>query len=334
MDASGRVVRRWTYRPSQFWANGELLPNGDFLVVGSDPSKLPRGAITDDKRCILRFDWEGNLLWKRRATAHHDIEVTPGDQLLTLTFARRTVPDIDAAIPVRDDQVTLLSHDGMILETLSLCDVVSKQPELFPLIHPPPTKTGDDPWIDLFHCNSIEWMHYEHLADRHPLYALSNVLVCSRRQDRIFVLNWETKELVWAWGEKELQGPHDAKVLVSGNILVFDNGVARHWSRVIEIDPLSGEIVWQYRAPQPTEFFTFSRGSNQRLPNGNTLITNSDNGAAFEVTPDGEIVWEFRCPYRNRQGQRASIVRTKLYDAAYVERIIEHFEPSGRQPTP
>ena len=31
----------------------------------------------------------------------------------------------------------------------------------------------------------------------------------------------------------------------------------------------------------------------QRLPNGNTLITESDAGRVFEVTEGGDIVWEF-----------------------------------------
>jgi hypothetical protein len=39
-------------------------------------------------------------------------------------------------------------------------------------------------------------------------------------------------------------------------------------------------------------------GTGQRLPNGNTLITESDNGRAFEVTKDKEIVWEYVSPHR------------------------------------
>ena len=33
------------------------------------------------------------------------------------------------------------------------------------------------------------------------------------------------------------------------------------------------------------------------MPNGNTLITESNKGHVFEVTRDGEIVWEFYSPY-------------------------------------
>jgi hypothetical protein len=34
------------------------------------------------------------------------------------------------------------------------------------------------------------------------------------------------------------------------------------------------------------------------LANGNTLITESDNGRAFEVTDDGQVVWEFHNQHR------------------------------------
>ena len=34
------------------------------------------------------------------------------------------------------------------------------------------------------------------------------------------------------------------------------------------------------------------------LPNGNTLVVETDGGRALELTGDGEIVWEFRSPYR------------------------------------
>ena len=44
------------------------------------------------------------------------------------------------------------------------------------------------------------------------------------------------------------------------------------------------------------DFFSKSRGSVQRLPNGNTLITESDKGYVFEVTPKKEIVWRFANP--------------------------------------
>ena len=77
---------------------------------------------------------------------------------------------------------------------------------------------------------------------------------------------------------------------------MFDNGLARNWSRVVELDPASGEIVWEFRGDPQTSFHTAICGAAQRLPNGNTLITDSDSARVIEVAGDGEIVWEFRSP--------------------------------------
>jgi hypothetical protein len=89
---------------------------------------------------------------------------------------------------------------------------------------------------------------------------------------------------------------------------------------VIEIDPLSREIVWEYHAPQPTDFYTRTRGSSQRLANGNTLIAQSESGRAFEVTRDGDIVWDFVNP-NLVEGHRPTIIRMRRIDAAEIERI-------------
>jgi outer membrane protein assembly factor BamB len=164
-------------------------------------------------------------------------------------------------------------------------------------------------------------MHQKHLEAKHPIYASGNVLVSIRHQDVIAVVNWDEKRLVWMWGRGQISGPHDASVLENGHIMVYDNGLGRGWSRVVELDPVSEEIVWEYQAPNPEDFFSRSRGSNQRFPNGNTLIANSDNGQLMEVTSDGDIVWEFLNPHLNQEGHRATIVKTKRYELSFIDEL-------------
>lgn len=322
IDEQGRVVRRWSAQPGQFWAHGELLPNGDFLVPGSDVAARPPPAVEPEKLYLLRFNWDGKLLWKRYLTAHHDVELTPRGQLLTLTFQCRTIPAVHPKIPVKDDYLTLVADDGRVLERLSIYEALSARPEIFPLARVGENDWGGGRWIDLLHTNSVEWVHHPDLADRHPIYAPTNVLVCFRHQNRVAIIDWERRAVVWAWGAGELSGPHDAHVLADGNVLIFDNGMERFWSRVVEVDPLSGMIVWKYRAPDPKDFFTMSKGAAQRLPNGNTLITSSDQGWAFEVTPAGEIVWDFRCPYRDAAGRQATLVRAVRYGRDFIEQLL------------
>ncbi len=82
-------------------------------------------------------------------------------------------------------------------------------------------------------------------------------------------------------------------------MLVFDNrGDLPNGgtSRVIEFDPATLAIEWQYPGPDDPAIYTAFLGSQQRLPNGNTLICESSNGRIIEVDPDGNIVWDYRVP--------------------------------------
>ena len=97
----------------------------------------------------------------------------------------------------------------------------------------------------------------------------------------------------------------------AGNLLVFDNKgpsgypptylASQLGSRILEIDPIKKEIVWQYTAlnsNQPVwNFYSSFISSARRLPNGNTLIDEGMNGRIFQVTPAGEIVWEYVNPF-------------------------------------
>ena len=323
IDENGNVIRSWTYQPSGRWHHGEILANGDFLIPARNPV---RGGY------LLRMTWEGQVLWKRNINAHHDFEVTPRGQILTLTTnPMRRRPD---GLRIYDTPLTLLSHDGRIIEKLSLYELITRRPDLLELRFDLNTGKGDANDPDLLHANSIEWMHHKHLESKHRIYASTNVIVTIRHQNAIVIINWDAKELVWAWGPGEILGPHDAAVLENGNILLLDNGLRRGWSRAVELDPLARKIVWEYKAPEPTDFYTPGRGSAQRLPNGNTLITNSRSGRVFEVTRAGEIVWEFLSPHLNDKGHRAAIVRMKRYERSYIDRILQARRPAADPPQP
>ena len=95
---------------------------------------------------------------------------------------------------------------------------------------------------------------------------------------------------------------HAPVALANGNILTFDNGNFRTgahvpFSRVLEIDPATNAVVWSYADEMVNAFFTAFMGNAQRLPNGNTHITESATGRLFEVTPAGEVVWEYIIPW-------------------------------------
>ncbi len=57
------------------------------------------------------------------------------------------------------------------------------------------------------------------------------------------------------------------------------------------------EPTWMYKAPDKYSFYSAFVSGAQRLKNGNTLICSGAKGRFFEVTPVGDIVWEYWNPY-------------------------------------
>jgi len=153
---------------------------------------------------------------------------------------------------------------------------------------------------DIFHSNSIQVLE----RDEPGLWEAGDLLVSIRIQDTVAVLDRDTGAILWEWGPGELELQHHATWLEDGTILVFDNGARRGWSRILRVDPRSREVVWEYHAEEPEDFFTEARGGVQPLPNGNFLVAESNPGRVFEVTPEKEIAWEFYGPIRaEREGE-------------------------------
>lgn len=169
-----------------------------------------------------------------------------------------------------------------------------------------------------------------------------NIVIDSREASFIAIIDRKTGKIVWRLGPDhatdhtpvlrptfatevprafdQTSGQHDAHIIPkglpgAGNLLVFDNEgssgypatrLGTFWgSRVLEIDPVSKQIVWQYSGlDSDTPFWGFGSAfisSARRLPNGNTLIDEGMNGRLFQVTPQGEIVWEYVNPYFTRE---------------------------------
>ncbi|OPX21923.1 MAG: hypothetical protein B1H04_05790 [Planctomycetales bacterium 4484_123] len=120
-----------------------------------------------------------------------------------------------------------------------------------------------------------------------------------------------------------LDGQHKPHMLPNGNLLIFDNGTLRGYSRVIELNPLTEEIEWEYTAEPKEDFFAPHISGAQRLPNVNTLICEGNKSHLFEVTPAGEIVWDFVNPYVI-EGAADNIYRCLRYSPEHVRPLLAH----------
>ncbi|WP_169053634.1 aryl-sulfate sulfotransferase [Alteraurantiacibacter aquimixticola] len=178
--------------------------------------------------------------------------------------------------------------------------------------------------FDWFHVNSATWLGPNRWYDAgderfHP----DNVIISSRQANVIAIIGRDGS-IVWRIGPDfsaslaeqaigQIIGQHHAHFIPkglpgAGNLLVFDNGgsagygdptavsptgnavMQRPTSRVLEIDPVTLEVVWTYAG---ANFYSFNISGAQRLQNGNTLITEGAPGRVFEVTSEGDIVWEY-----------------------------------------
>ena len=188
-----------------------------------------------------------------------------------------------------------------------------------------------------------EWLTYEHLDPEidvigplHPrdrwtnLNSLSempdgNILVSFRCINTIAIIERASGRVAWRWGPGQIAGQHHPTRLENGNILLFDNGAHRpyttiDYSRVIEIDPKSNDIVWEYKENPVFDFNSFICSGAQRMPGGTTVICECTKGRLFEVTHEGDIVWEYLSPFYYEHpifGTNNMIFRCIRYDAAY-----------------
>ena len=94
---------------------------------------------------------------------------------------------------------------------------------------------------------------------------------------------------------------------------------------MIEVNPTNNQIVWKYQEASADNFYSSRISNAQRLPNGNTLINEGLFGRFFEVTPAGEVVWEYVNPYfvpasRPPRAQTNSVFRVYRYTQEEVTR--------------
>ena len=280
INLDGDIVHEWPAWTSHF---GYLLPNGHLLL---DTEFSPQRDLG-----IVELDWHGNEVRFCPCQVHHDFQRLDNGNTMVLCQREIEKPEIGPG--------TLLS--SYLYEVTPKCEVVwewyseDHLEELTRLVDVEfPAHNAD--WT---HSNTVQVIP-ETPASRDARFRPGNIMLSHRNLDTALVIERQTGAIVWAWGPGTLSHQHATIMLENGHMLCFDNGTARKWSAIWEVDPISEEIVWSYKGDPPSSFFAGSLANAHRLPNGNTFICSGskpDDGRLFEVTPEGEIVWKFQNPY-------------------------------------
>ncbi len=297
MDMEGTIIHKWEIEVPEAWPelkerwddynwrNVHLFKNGDLLAVCPE-----MGLMKVDRDSRLLWTYTGNYI------AHHDLDVDENGTIYLLTHKEvHSYPGLELTGPILSDYITILTSRGEEKEQISIIDCF-RNSDYAPMLD---TMKMEG---DILHTNTLEIIDGD-LADQFPFFKAGFLLIAVRELNIIAIIDPKDKKIVWAltglW-----RAQHHPTVLPDGNILLFDNcGSANRKSKVMEFNPLTQEIVWVYQGDAENRFYSRYSGSCHRLPNGNTLIVESDSGRAFEVTPDKNIVWQFNNPYRGAPGE-------------------------------
>lgn len=313
IDMDGNVVHEWKLgfheawpdpphvaypipEPFILWARAHVFPNGDLLGIYVASDDTPQGYG------MVKLDRDSNVVWRYAERTHHDFDVAADGSIYALVSEFRDMSADPVSVPLHpaydgymlDSYVVRLSAEGEELTRVSLLDALADS-EHWRLLTQLDLVTGES-W-DPLHPNNVERVG-EEFAEHHGFAEPDDLLISFRNIDLIVLLDLDEAEIVWAtrgaWRHQ-----HDPDPLPNGNIMLFDNrghtGDGQP-SRITEFDPRDGTVEWSYAGSQKEPFHSQIRGSQQLLPNGNVLVTDTETGRVLEVARTGEIVWEFRNP--------------------------------------
>ena len=359
-DMEGRVVHSWDLIgfPAKLFPGGNILGS---LGVGEGLETVEVVEKTWGGARIFSFsDWDGGS-----ARQHHDyqregnpvgyytpaLSFLPEGKTLVLANLDRLVPEVSEE-EIKDDVVYEVDWEGTLSPFVwRAADHIDEFG--FDEAARAALKEQSGEWLAINSMSRLGPNRWFEAGDRR--FAPENILLSSRLASFLVIIDHETGGVVWRVGPDfasgpeaalgQFQGQHHAHLIPeglpgAGNVLLFDNGApsgyggpfgypkypARHYSRVVEFDPVTLEIVWEYgpRLGEAGSFYSEVMSSAQRLPNGNTLVSIGGDGTIFEITPEKRIVWEYR----------DTDLRTSVYRAYRLppEWLPEGFNPGGYAP--
>lgn len=342
MDMQGNILHKWstklidpTGNPIS-WQDVKMCENGDLLC----------GAY---RGLFIRLDWNSNIKWLRKMSFHHEITTTENNDIYVMDTKFEMAFSHALPLPILNDYILVLFPDGQTKKEINLFKVLKKEipsyavteiylhimnpKNLYNLVYTKLIKKKsqylfsllDSSPFDILHSNAITIIN----RDINGLCKKEDLLISARKLDLIGIIDVKKERLIWSWGPGDLSKQHQPTLLENGNILIYDNGFVKKFSRLIELDPITKKIVWEYKANPLIQFYSSVGGGCQRLPNGNTLITEEYKGRAFEVTKDGQIAWEFYFPFTKERKRTVMYRMIRITDPENYP-ILKELKTSNR----
>jgi len=303
IDMEGNVVHEWQVDWFDIWSDATHLPAD--VIPKSRPGThihgtvlLPDGDLiyNYEKLGSVRMNICGEVVWKLPYRTHHSVFV---DEKGDLWFSASKMSDgrlpnfPKHEAPVREPFVLQVSPDGEVLREISVMELLD-QNGLRALLH---MRAGDISNVtagDALHLNDVD-VFPESLEE--GLFKHGDVMISLRNINTVLSFDPESLRINFL----KIGGfvrQHDPDFVDGNTITLFDNNYVGpssygQQSRIIMLNAGDGESELYFSGSDSIPFYTKLMGKHQALPNGNMLITESDNGRAFEIDESGEIVWEF-----------------------------------------
>ena len=315
INKNGSVIHYWPYVYA-----GIILDDGTYIA-----------QYGYENESWGRFNFNGTPLWIVNERIHHDITLSPWNTVFVLSMQ---VVDYNGR-KVEFDVIEEYSLDGDFLGNFSIWDNFEEFHKYHPLteldkssnlkVSKELTELNESNWggdYQYYHMNNLEFVPPNDLEGVHPAFNPGNWILTFRQGNLVYILDKDTKKVLWFYGITALDGPHAGQMLPSGNVLIFDNGYARGFSRVLEVSPVNLSVEFEY-SDRANDFYTQSQGWVEKESNGNYLITQTEKGRIFEITPDKEIVWEYWNP-EVFDNNRTTIYRARPYSKDFIDSFLNN----------
>lgn len=322
----GTVLNEWRLRAHAIYPDTSFFrdsPMTDWNAITHGTIITPEGDIvfSFESGGLVRMDRCGKVKWATTEVTHHSPNWGADGSIVVSAGRYIDKPNRDIPWPFTgpfwEDLVARYDGDGKRIFERPLTDLF--------------IQNGMEPWLTStgefktrisgeFHLNEVEELSPE-LAPDFPMFQAGDLLLSLRNRNMILVTDPQVTKVKW-WAVGPFVRQHDPDFDRGGTISVFDNhaddspdGVHGGGTRIVQIDPATNQSVVLYGGRDGQRFFSAERGTHQRQANGNIMVTEAEQGRAFEVTPAGKIVWE----YLNRWDQtRATWIHdTETFDPNY-----------------